>query len=56
MTAFLPNEEFLNRSGHTYDGTGIPPHLTEPVFTKEEFGKKRDSAFNRVVSVLRNDG
>ncbi|GGV77340.1 S41 family peptidase [Streptomyces massasporeus] len=56
MTAILPNEEFLNRSGRTYDGTGIPPHLTEPVFTKEEFGKKRDSAFDRAVGVLRNGG
>ncbi|WP_030839693.1 S41 family peptidase [Streptomyces sp. NRRL S-475] len=56
MTAFLPNEEFLNRSGRTYDGTGIPPHLTEPVFTKEEFAEKRDSAFDRAVRVLRNDG
>lgn len=55
-TAFLPNEEFLNRSGHTYDGTGAPPHLTEPAFTKEEFAKKRDSAFDRAVSALRNDG
>ncbi|MEU9224799.1 S41 family peptidase [Streptomyces massasporeus] len=56
MTAMLPNEEFLNRSGRTYDGAGIPPHLTEPVFTKEEFAKKRDSAFDRAVSVLRNEG
>ncbi|MFJ4559105.1 S41 family peptidase [Streptomyces massasporeus] len=56
MTAILPNEEFLNRSGRTYDGTGIPPHITEPVFTKEEFAKKRDSAFDRAVRVLRNDG
>ncbi|GHC68891.1 hypothetical protein GCM10010309_35470 [Streptomyces violaceochromogenes] len=55
MTAILPNEEFLNRSGRTYDGTGIPPHLNEPVFTKEEFAKKRDSAFDRAVSVLRNE-
>ncbi|MEW2807687.1 S41 family peptidase [Streptomyces massasporeus] len=55
MTAMLPNEEFLNRSGRTYDGAGIPPHLTEPVFTKEEFAEKRDSAFDRAVSVLRND-
>jgi C-terminal processing protease CtpA/Prc len=53
MTAILPNEEFLNRAGRTYDGTGIPPHLTEPVFTKEEFEKKRDSAFDRAVGVLR---
>ncbi|WP_329327223.1 S41 family peptidase [Streptomyces luteogriseus] len=56
MTAILPNEEFLDRSGRTYDGTGIPPHLIEPVFTKEEFAKKRDSAFDRAVRVLRNDG
>ncbi|MFJ4819916.1 S41 family peptidase [Streptomyces sp. NPDC088801] len=56
MTAWLPNEEFLNRSGRTYDGSGIPPHITEPVFTKEEFAKNRDSAFDRAVSILRNDG
>jgi hypothetical protein len=56
MTAILPNEEFLNRSGRTYDGTGIPPHITEPMFTEEEFAENRDSAFDRAVSVLRNDG
>jgi len=42
--------------GQGRDGTGIPPHLTEPVFTKEEFDKKRDSAFHRAVNVLRNYG
>ncbi|MCX5293588.1 S41 family peptidase [Streptomyces sp. NBC_00183] len=52
MTAWLPNEEFLTRTGRTFDGTGIPPHLTEPVFTKEEFAKNRDSAFDRAVSEL----
>ncbi|GAP51746.1 S41 family peptidase [Streptomyces azureus] len=56
MSAWLPNEEFLTRSGRTFDGTGIPPHLTEPVFTKEQFDKKRDSAFDRAVNVLRNYG
>ncbi|WP_432056648.1 S41 family peptidase [Streptomyces sp. bgisy022] len=56
MSVWLPNEEFLTRSGRTFDGTGIPPHLTEPVFTKEEFDKKRDSAFDRAVNVLRNCG
>ena len=56
MSAWLPEEQFLIRSGRTFDGTGIPPHLTEPVFTKEEFGKKRDSAFDRAVNVLRNHG
>ncbi|MFJ9669155.1 S41 family peptidase [Streptomyces sp. NPDC101219] len=55
MSAWLPNEEFLTRSGRTFDGTGIPPHLRVPVFTKEEFDKKRDSAFDRALNVLRND-
>lgn len=56
MSAWLPNEEFLTRTGRTFDGPGIPPHLTEPVFTNEEFDKKRDSAFDRAVRVLRDHG
>ncbi|MFI1363421.1 S41 family peptidase [Streptomyces griseochromogenes] len=52
MVFALPNEEFLTRTGRTYDGTGIPPHLVEPVFTKEEFAKGRDSAFDRAVNIL----
>ncbi|MFI1508813.1 S41 family peptidase [Streptomyces sp. NPDC020597] len=56
MSAWLPNEEFLTRSGGTFDGSGVPPHLEEPVFTKEEFDKKRDSAFDRALNVLRHYG
>ncbi|MFI0805829.1 S41 family peptidase [Streptomyces echinatus] len=52
----LPNEEYLTRTGRTFDGTGIPPDLTEPVFTEEEFAKNRDSAFDRAVAVLRAHG
>ncbi|GHE08213.1 S41 family peptidase [Streptomyces alanosinicus] len=52
----LPNEEFLTRTGRTFDGTGIPPQLTEPVFTKEEFDKNRDSAFDRAVNLLGGRG
>ncbi|OIK02761.1 S41 family peptidase [Streptomyces monashensis] len=52
----LPNEEYLTRTGRTFDGTGIPPQLTEPVFTEEEFAKNRDSAFDRAVSLLRDRG
>lgn len=52
MLFALPNEEFLTRTGRTFDGTGIPPHLTEPVFTKEEFAKGRDSAFDRALNTL----
>ncbi|WP_055524632.1 S41 family peptidase [Streptomyces graminilatus] len=56
MSAWLPNEEFLTRLGRTFDGPGIPPHLTEPVFTEEEFDKNRDSAFDRALNVLRKHG
>ncbi|SOD91188.1 S41 family peptidase [Streptomyces sp. Ag109_G2-15] len=48
----LPNEEYLTRTGRTFDGTGVPPQLTEPVFTKEEFDRGRDSAFDRAVRTL----
>lgn len=53
MAAWLPNEEFLTRTGRTFDGAGIPPDITEPVFTAEEFTKNRDSAFDRAVALLR---
>ncbi|MGX9888695.1 S41 family peptidase [Streptomyces sp. NPDC002276] len=52
MTAYLPNEEYLTDSGHTFDGTGIPPEVTVPVFTKEEFTAGRDSGFDRAVKML----
>ncbi|TDT29351.1 tricorn protease-like protein [Streptomyces sp. BK208] len=52
MNAWLPNEEFLDAAGRTYDGTGIPPHLVEPVFTAQEFAEGRDSAFDRAVNAL----
>ncbi|WP_376772535.1 S41 family peptidase [Streptomyces zagrosensis] len=48
----LPNEEFRTRSGQTFDGSGIPPHLPEPVFTDEEFAHRRDSAFDRALREL----
>ncbi|MEW2373747.1 S41 family peptidase [Streptomyces sp. NPDC006656] len=52
MSVWLPNEELLTRSGRTFDGAGIPPHLTEPVFTTEEFDQNKDSAFDRAVKIL----
>ena len=53
MAVWLPNEEYLTNAGHTFDGTGIPPHLTEPVFTAREFAEHRDSAFDRAMRALR---
>ncbi|MFF3016308.1 S41 family peptidase [Streptomyces sp. NPDC057939] len=52
MTIRLPNEEYLTRTGTTFDGTGIPPHLRTPVFTEEEFAHNRDTAFDTAVTAL----
>lgn len=49
----LPNEEYRTLTGRTFDGTGIPPHIPEPVFTDEEFKQNRDSAFDRARGELR---
>lgn len=54
MAVWLPNEQFLTRTGRSFDGTGIPPHLRTPVFTEEEFAKNRDSAFDAAVAALRH--
>ncbi|GAA1979809.1 S41 family peptidase [Kitasatospora viridis] len=43
-TAVLPNEEYLDPQGHTYDATGIPPQISTPVFTPAELAAHQDSA------------
>ncbi|MFJ9345641.1 hypothetical protein [Streptomyces sp. NPDC101237] len=43
----------LTRTGRTFDGTGIPRRISEPVFTAEEVAKGRDSALDRAVALLR---
>ncbi|MCP3753864.1 S41 family peptidase [Streptomyces sp. TBY4] len=48
----LPNEQFLTRTGKTFDGPGIPVHVTTPVFTPEEFDAHRDSAFAAALRLL----
>ncbi|WP_374324072.1 S41 family peptidase [Streptomyces sp. AP-93] len=48
----LPNEQFLTRTGKTFDGPGIPAYVTTPVFTQEEFDAHRDSAFTAALRRL----
>jgi hypothetical protein len=48
----VPNEEFRTRTGRTFDGTGIPPHIRTPVFTDSEFATNRDSAFDTALTLL----
>ncbi|WP_371682512.1 S41 family peptidase [Kitasatospora sp. MMS16-BH015] len=47
----LPNEELLTRTGTSYDGPGIPPDISTPVFTEEEYAQGKDSAFDRAVAL-----
>ncbi|MCO5996319.1 S41 family peptidase [Actinoallomurus rhizosphaericola] len=48
----LPDEEFLTRTGRTFDGPGIPPDIRTPVLTDEELAEGCDSAFDRAVALL----
>jgi hypothetical protein len=49
---YLPTEQFLDRRGHAYDGTGLPPDVRTPVFTPGELSAGRDSAFARALRLL----
>lgn len=41
----LPDEEYLTPSGRTYDIAGIPPDITVPTLTPEQFADGTDPAF-----------
>ncbi|MGC0420110.1 S41 family peptidase [Embleya sp. AB8] len=51
-TAILPNEEFLDRHGKTFDGPGIPADVNTPVFTDDELANLQDSAIDRAEQIL----
>ncbi|WP_370939012.1 S41 family peptidase [Amycolatopsis sp. cg13] len=40
----LPNEEYLDPHGRTYDGTGISPDIEVPVFAPDDLAAGRDPA------------
>ncbi|WP_187144519.1 MULTISPECIES: S41 family peptidase [Streptomyces] len=48
----LSNERYTTPRGISHEGPGVPPHITVPVFTAEEFAADRDSAFDRAVTLL----
>ncbi|MCX4751075.1 S41 family peptidase [Kitasatospora sp. NBC_01287] len=48
----LPNEEYLDARGHTFDGAGIPPDLRTPVFTAPELAARQDSALSAARRLL----
>jgi hypothetical protein len=42
----LGNEDYYAPDGRSYEGPGIPPTVTTPVFTESEFAQRRDSALD----------
>jgi len=51
----LPNEQFLTADGLTYDGPGIPPHISVPVFSEKDLETGRDTALEKALSII-NEG
>ena len=47
----LPNERFAT-NGKTYDGPGIPPTVTVPVFPPSDLASGRDSAIEKALELL----
>jgi hypothetical protein len=49
----LPNEVFRTPEGTTFDGVGIPPDITVPVFADEDVAAGRDPAMAKALQLLR---
>jgi C-terminal processing protease CtpA/Prc len=47
----LPNERFVT-DGKSYDGPGIPPDVTVPVFPKPDLAAGRDGALEKALQLL----
>jgi C-terminal processing protease CtpA/Prc len=47
----LPNERFVT-NGRSYDGPGIPPDITIPVFPKSDLDAGRDGALEKALQLL----
>jgi hypothetical protein len=48
----LPNERFVT-DGKSYDGPGIPPDVTVPVFPKADLDAGRDGALEKALELLK---
>lgn len=52
----LPNEIYLTEDGKAFDGLGVPPSLSVPVFPRQDFQNKHDTALEKAVQVLSAPG
>lgn len=49
----LGNEDYFDVNGHNWEGAGVPPDVTVPVFTPPELSDRRDSALDAALSPTR---
>jgi hypothetical protein len=49
----LPNEVYLTADSAVFEGTGIPPHISVPVFSEEDLHSGRDSALEKCLGLLK---
>jgi Peptidase family S41 len=49
----LPNEVYRNAEGVAFDGTGIPPDISRPVFADADVAARKDPALMKAIEVLK---
>ena len=52
----LPNEVFLTPDGKAFDGPGIPPDISVPVFAASDLAAGKDPALAKAIEVLASSG
>src|SRR5215471_16162839 len=50
----LPNEVYRTPEGTAFDGSGIPPDITIPIFADEDVIAARDPAVAKAMEILHN--
>jgi Peptidase family S41/Tricorn protease C1 domain len=48
----LPNEVYLTKDGRSFDGPGVPPDITIPVFRRADLQRSRDIVLERAHQLL----
>jgi C-terminal processing protease CtpA/Prc len=48
----LSNEVYRTGDGRTFEGTGVPPDIATPIFTRTDLQTRRDPAIERALELL----
>ena len=48
----LPNEVYLRKDGKSFDGPGVPPDISVPVFPASDLDSSRDGAIEKAIQLL----